>query len=719
MTLNEVETRDAATSTSHLDLRGLEALARPRGIAIIGASSDPTKIGGRPLRFVKESGFQGGIYPINPRYDEVQGVRAYASLEDVDGPVDLAVVAVPRDHVLDAIRACGRHGVQVATVFSGGFGETDEAGAELQRELIETARAAGVRVLGPNTIGSMNRSTGAVGTFAAAVGVPVTRPVVGRAGLVSQSGAVAAHWVVEALELGLDLGTWIATGNEGDVDFADALALLALDDEVPVIAAYMEGCRNGDKLREALAIAQDQGKPVVLLKVGTSEVGARAAASHTASLVGSDQVFDALFEQYNVLRAESMAELLDLTYALTVGKLPTGNRAGLFTASGGMGILMADRAAQAGLEVPPVPAGRQAELKAIWPPAGVNNPIDMTAQVMNSRTLLGDFADVVLREGDYDCLVMALSYMGQLEPWTDLVVEALTRVRADHPETPLFVSMLATPEVRQAVEQLGITVFRDVNEAVAVAGRLARYALRRTHRREVVVPVLEAPTLQAGQVLTEVEAKAVLAAAGVPVVPERVVRSAEEAAAAATALGLPVAMKIVSPDIVHKTEIGGVALGLASAAEAADAYTRIDAAARSAFPAARIDGVLVAPMVPDGVETILGAFNDPTFGPVVMFGLGGVFVEVLKDVRYRLAPFDEQSAAEMIREIRGFAILDGARGKPPVDLDALAAALSALSRFAAAHRDVLDSVDVNPFLARPRGYGGVAVDALVTVRPPA
>jgi acyl-CoA synthetase (NDP forming) len=387
---------------------------------------------------------------------------------------------------------------------------------------------------------------------------------------------------------------------------------------------------------------------------------------------------------------------------------------GLFTTSGGMGILMADEAAAVGLEVPTVPADVQAELKEIWPPAGVGNPVDLTAQAMNSDTLLGDFADVVLRGKDYDALVMALTYMGRLEPWTDLVVTTLRRVRESHPTVPLFVAMLSTPEVRSAVEELGISVFADVSDAVRAAGRLAGVG-RVAAAAEAVTPVA-ATALPEGGAATEVSAKAVLAAAGVPVVQERLVTSAAEAAAAAEQAVGAVAMKIVSPDILHKTEVDGVALDVRGAAAAAAAYARIDEAARTACPDARIEGVVVAPMVTDGVETILGAFNDPTFGPVVMFGLGGVFVEVLQDVTYRLAPFGPETAREMVREVRGFAVLDGARGRPPVDLDALAAALSALSHFAAAHRDVLDGVEVNPFLARPRGLGGVAVDALITMR---
>lgn len=708
----------SAPTSSAADTRGLDALFAPRGVAILGASSDPTKIGGRPLRFIKESGYTGGIYPINPKSPEVQGIKAYASIEDVDGIVDLAVIALPSQHVLGAVEACGRQGVKVVTIFSAGFAEMGEEGAAKQVELVEVARKYGMRVLGPNCIGSMNGANGAVGTFAASVGVPFAVDPIAQVALVSQSGAIASEWVVNGKQTGLNFDPWLSTGNEADIQLADVLAHLAADDSVKVIATYLEGCRDGERLRQALQVAQENGKPVVVLKVGRSEVGATAAASHTASLVGSDQVFDALFDQYGVIRVDSMAELFDVCYALSVGPLPTGDRLGILTGSGGIGIIAADEAEAAGLQVPTPSQQLQAQLKEIWPPAGVGNPIDLTAQLMNDENLLPSFVDACLNDGAFDSIVMGLTYMGLLEPWTDLVVRALSLAREAHPDAPIYATTLATPEVKRALEELGVPVFEDITKAVQIMGRVTDYALRRQRfeqrRDAAATPAQAVPALP--ETLTEVTAKAFLADAGVPVAPEVVVASADEAAKAQEQIGGPVVLKVVSPDIAHKTEVGGVVLGVATPQEAAEAHDRILESARRHEPDARIDGVLVAPMITDGIETILGVVDDPTFGPVVMFGLGGIFVEVLKDVTYRLAPFGLETAHEMIREIRGAAMLDGVRGAAPADVDALAQALVALSNVAAEHRNGFDSIEINPFLVRPQGLGAAALDALITER---
>ena len=703
----------ADDATQYVNVIGLDSLFSPRGIAIFGASSDPTKIGGRPLRFLKESGFSGGVYPINPRYDEVQGVKAYASLDDIDDVVDLALIAISGDAAIDAVRACGEHGVKVATVFSAGFAETGDEGMLAQQRLVEAAKIHGVRLLGPNCIGSMNNRNGAVGTFAVSVSIERTRPALGRIALVSQSGAIASEWVVRARDMGIEFDPWLSTGNESDIQLADCLAYFALDDEVDVIAAYMEGCRDGDRLREALKIARDRNKAVVMLKVGRSDVGAKAAASHTASLVGSDEVFDALFDQYGVIRVDSMDELVDVASALSIGLLPRGNRLGLLTSSGGVGILMADSAADVGLQVPVLAQEVQDELKAIWAPAGVLNPIDMTAQVMNSKNLLSEFLNVVLRGDNFDAVVVSLTYMGLFDPWADQVIAELAAARAANPDTPIFVATLSSEKTRRALEALRIPVFEDPSIAVSVVGRLCALGSRAESASELSSPLAEAPAdLNVGEPITEVAALRILSEAGIPVVRQDVVRSAAAATAAATAGGGAVVLKIVSADIAHKTEVGGVALNIMPA-DAAAAYAELLAAVAQSAPDAKIDGVLVAPMITDGVETILGVFNDPAFGPVVVFGLGGVFVEVLRDVTYRLAPFDTDVAEQMIREIKGFALLDGARNLPRADIGALAEALSNLSYFAAAHRVVLDSIDINPFLVRPVGSGGMAADALI------
>lgn len=696
-------------------MQGLRALFQPRSVAVIGASSDQSKIGGRPIHHLVTSGFQGPIYPINPARTEVQGLRSHPSLADVGEEVDLAIVAVPAPAVLDAVRECADAGVRVAIVFSAGFAEMGPAGATLQRELVAVAAAAGMRVVGPNCIGAANMAEGAATTFAFAVQIPLPEGDLPRVALVSQSGAIGGHCVAMAPRRGFKFDPWVTTGNESDVDVADCVAYLAADDQVSAIAVYMEGCQNGDRLRAAFELARQRRKPVIMLKAGRTEAGAAAAASHTASLAGSSEAYDALFRRYGVCRVESITELVDMAAALAVGRIPAGRRVGIVTGSGGAGILMADAAVAAELRIDPLPETAQRQLKELWPAASVVNPIDTTAQATNDPALLSAFLDTILEQSDYDVILLFLSYLGMMPPWSDNLLISLRKVRASHPEANVVVSMLGTDEVTRTIRELGIPVFEELADAVRTVARLADLGVGFASEPPLA-PDAPAVRLPLQEPLTESAAKRLLASAGIPVVAERVARSADEAVAAAREVGLPVALKVESKDIAHKSEVGGVVLDVGTEDDVRLAYAAVLDAVATAAPAADVAGVLVAPMIRDGVETILGVANDPTLGPVVMFGLGGVFVEVLRDVSFRLAPFDAREAEAMIREVKGFPLLDGARGRPRCDVPALAEALSRLSLFAAQNADLLDSVDINPFLVLPEGRGAVAVDALVAPR---
>jgi acyl-CoA synthetase (NDP forming) len=698
-----------------LNVTGLDALLAPRSIAVFGASSDPTKIGGRPITFLRQNGFTGEIYPINPKHAEVQGLPAYAAITEIDRPVDLALISVPSASVIAAVEACAKAGVQVATVFSAGFAEAAENGAEQQALIAEIARDAGMRILGPNCLGSSSRRRGVSASFAASEGRPQPDGNLDGVALVSQSGAIAAYCVLAGMGRGINFDPWISTGNECDIQLADCVAYLAEQDDVKVIAAYVEGCSDGDRLREALAIAYERHKPVIMLKAGRSEVGVRAVASHTASLVGSNEAFDALVRQYNVCSADSLDDLMDLSYMFGFGAPPTGRRTGVITSSGGVGILMADAAADIGLDVPPLPPQAQAALREVWPAAGTGNPIDTTAQLVNDGELLSKFLQTVLRDGGFDSLIVFLSYIGLIPDWAHAAVEALQEARASYPDADISLAMLTSPPVRKEIEALGIRVFDDPTTAVRAIGR----AVVTAERSSQDAPLRPRPSddvtarTAAGRTLSELESAQLLEAAGLPIVPRRRVTSVEQAKEAAHDFTGPMAVKILSADILHKSDIGGVILGVVGADAAARAYTSIIDSVRTHAPDAELDGVLVSPMVPDGIETIIGVSNDPVFGPVVMFGLGGVFVETLKDVSCRLAPFTESEAMQMLREIKGYRLLEGARGGSARDVPALATALSALSRFADEHRDDIQSVDLNPVLVLGEGNGVVAVDALV------
>lgn len=695
----------------------LDPLFHPRAIAVYGASSDPTKIGGRPLDFLKSSGFDGALYPINPKSATIQGLPAYATASSVPGAVDLAIVAVPAPAVLGALQDCAAHGVAAAVVLSSGFAEVGGAGAEWQRDITALARRTGMRVVGPNCMGVINVRRRMLGTFtpsAAGFGL-----VPGRISLVSQSGAFGGYCLSLIRQRALGLNLWITTGNQSDVDFADCVAHFAEDEDTDVIVGYIEAAGDKARLIAALELARSNGKRIVLMKVGSSEAGAQAAASHTASLAGSDQVYDGLFRQFGAYRARSIDELFDVAYACSLSTpRPAGRRLGLLTISGGVGALMADVAEECGLDVAPMPEDAQRRLKEILPFCGPRNPVDMTAQLVNDLTLFEKNFQLMLDEGGYDLVVAFLSSVGQVLPLSSALLDQLQQVLARFPDRTVIFSMLASPEVRKLYEAAGVMLFDEPTRAVRAAGALVYFAqeAQRARNRSAPPPLPPGALAPPTHVLNEVQAKAVLASAGIPVVRELVASTEEDAARCAAEIGYPVVLKIASADIPHKSEIGGVIVGIQDEAGLRPALRTLLQRAGQHAPEARLDGVVVARMAGKGVETILGVVRDPVFGAVVMFGVGGIFVEAFKDVAFRIAPFGVDEARAMIAQVKGRILLTGLRGQPPADEEALAEAIAALSVYAAGHADALESIDINPFLVLPRGEGALALDALIVPR---
>lgn len=684
-----------------------------RSVAVVGASDTATKIGGVPIDLTKRFGFAGLIHPVNPRGGTIQGLRAHASLRAIGEPVDLAVLAVPEALVEAAVDDAIEAGVGALVLFTSGFAEVGAEGARAQAMLAQRVRSAGIRLLGPNCLGFMNLGSGLYATFTP---LPLSgRVSPGNIGLVSQSGAFGAYAYAMARDRGIGFSQWITTGNEADVDLADCVEWLAHDPATSVIMAYLEGARDGPKLRRALAAAHAARKPVVMVKVGRTPVGASAAASHTAALAGDDAVYDAVLREYGVYRAATIAEFFDIAASASIARLPRDRSVGLFTVSGGVGVLMADLAHDAGLDLRPLPQAAQDVIREWVPFAGTRNPLDITGQVTNDLGLIERAARVMLEQGGYASWIGFMVAMGRSPRFAPILEELVRALRTAHPDVLLAVSTLMPPELQRRIEALGCLVCAEPADAVRAVAALSGFA--EAFERPVSVPP-EAPRISApipAGTLDEPSALALLARAGLDAVPHRVARSADEAVEAARAIGGPVAMKVVSPDIVHKSDAGGVRLGVQGDDAVRTAFASIDASVRAKAPAARIAGVLVAPMVGGGVECILGAHRDPVFGPMVLFGLGGVFVELIGDVALHTAPVTHDEALAMIRSTRALRVLEGARGRPPVDLDAIARNLAALSRLAAEAGDTLSSIDVNPFVALPvaAGGGGCAVDAVV------
>ncbi|NGT17744.1 acetate--CoA ligase family protein [Achromobacter insolitus] len=691
----------------------LSRLFDPQGIAIVGASATPGKIGAMPITLLLQHGYSGRIIPVNPRADIIAGLPALPGLDALDDAVDLAILAVPAAHAAQALERARPGQVGAAVVFTSGFSETGSDGAAQQERLCAIARERGIRLLGPNCLGFMNVRRNVYATFSPAPANGVVAP--GGIGMVSQSGAFGAYAYSMARERGLGLSHWISTGNEADIDVADCIEWLARDTDTRVIMAYMEGCRDGAKLRRALAAARNADKPVVVTKIGRTQAGAQAAASHTAALAGDDAVYDALFRQYGALRARTIEEFFNLGYALDTWKRPPqGRRLGIFTISGGVGALMADEAADTGLALPEPAADAQARLLQRVPFASGRNPVDVTGQAVSEPGLLLATADDMLADGRYDALAVFLAAAGSSDALWPTFEAFARQMQARHPGVPLAISALFPPARRRELERLGCLVFPDPSAAIRTIGAVAGLGSGPAPGVVETSPATaDAGALPLLDAYNEVQAMELLRQAGLPASPCVLAGDADAAVRAAASLGAACVLKVVSPDITHKSDVGGVKLNVQGDDALRSAYADILASVRQHRPDARIDGVLVAPMAPKGVECIAGVHCDPVFGPVVMFGLGGVFVEVLKDVSFRLAPFGRDDALAMIREIKGYALLQGARGAPPCDIGALAEALAALSRFAHARRADFSSVEINPLLALPEGQGVVALDAVV------
>jgi acetate---CoA ligase (ADP-forming) len=708
----------------------LSPLMRPASIAVIGASSDTAKAGGMPLRLLREYGYAGRLYAINAKAQEVQGLPAFATLDAVSEPVDLAIVAVPAHATREVMAQMARNRTRAAVLFTSGFAETGEAGEALQHDIVQMANEAGITLLGPNCLGTMNLRERVYATFS-----PVAvagAPPVGEVALVSQSGAFGAYAFALAREAGLGLSHWITTGNEAGVQVADAIEWLAGDDETRVILAYIEGCKDGAKLRRAFAAARAAGKPVVVTKVGTTATGARAAQSHTASLAGEDAVYQAVFDEYGVHRTDTLEAFFRLGYALSRGRRPQSRATAIVTVSGGVGIMMADRAEALGLSLPAFPEACADALRARIPFASTANPIDVTGQIVAQPDVLQRTLVDAVASGLYGSVVAFVAGGGNAPATWAAIEAAVEQVVASGSQVPLMFSGLIDATKRAWLEARGMLVFREPVHAMEMVAALLRASevVEEKAAAEGAQPATDAsasvppdvppdvptdvPTdvPRGARALDEAEAMALLAQAGVKVAAHRVARSAEEALEAAQALGFPVALKLLSRHVLHKSDIGGVRLNLRDAAAVRQAFDAIAVAADRAEVPGGFEGVVVARMVQGWGEIIVGVRRDPVFGPVVMTGLGGTAVELNRKMAFGLAPLSLERARMMLEASGGAALLAGHRGKPVVPLDTAAATLMAVARLGVALGDGLDTLEINPFIVTAEGLE--AADAVVT-----
>lgn len=687
-------------------MHGLDALFRPSSVAIIGASGDANKVGGRPLSFLLKAGWHGRILPVNPSAAEVQGVPAHASLDAIREPIDQAIIAVPAAQVRGVVEQCLARRIRALQIFSAGFGEGPGA-AETQEWLRMRAAAAGVRILGPNSLGLFNTGDGFFGTFATAL--DGAWPAAGGIGVATQSGAFGSYFFGLAQRRGLGFSHFVATGNEADIDVADCITWMAADPATQVIVTAMEGCRDGRKLAHALKAARAAGKPVLAMKVGASSIGAQAAATHTGALSGADRVFDAVLRDAGAYRADSLSALVDAAYVASIGPLPAGRRLMVVTTSGGIGVLAADAAEASGLQLPPISAQTLADLRAITPLADGKNPVDTSAGILGDLSAYARIAERALADTSVESVLCFLAHVPRNPVHWGQLRGPLLALRRKYPAIAFAVSAMAEEAVIRDLEQNGFAVFADPGAAVRALASCAPHPQPAPIADEtsVAVAALDA----AAGPLSEQDAKQALASRGISFAEERFVGSADEAVMAADAIGYPVVLKIVSPDIAHKTEVGGVALGLRDEAGLRQAMAKMLAGIGAARPDARIDGFLVAQQLENGVEILVGTSTDPVFGPVVTVGSGGVLAELLDDVCVRLAPVNEETAVAMLRSTRAGRLLAGFRGRPPADEAAVARQVARISQIAWASRETVSAIDLNPVLARRDS--ACALDALI------
>lgn len=675
----------------------LKALLAPRSIAILGASSDFRKVSGRPVKHLLDKGYKGRIYPVNPRAETIGPLKAYPSVAAIEDDIDLAIIVLPASEVLNCMRELGAKGVPVAVVFSSGFSELGDAGRKYEQDVVAAAREGGVRLCGPNCLGLINSFDNVLATFSQYADSDTPS---GPIGFVTQSGAFGTAIAALARRRGLGLGYFVNTGNEADLTFSDIMGEVIRDPRIKMGAGYIEGLKGGEGFVALAEQAMVAGKPLVMTKVGRLGAGARAAASHTGSLAGDDVVFDGVVRQHGIIRARNEEHMLDIAEVMSCCKLPEGNGIGLLTQSGGAGVLMADRAQEVGLSVPVLQPETQAALQKVIPGFGaVGNPVDITGQFVADPNLLSESVKLMLADPNVD---VGIVWFQLMEAHVEKLVKVLVEIR-DQVTKPFVVCWVAAPEAGiLALRKEGIAVLRGAEPAVDAVAALVQYAemrrkwlARREERKAITLPTLDLP---AGGVVSTMDGVRLLDRCGIAHVPTMLAASADEAAQAAGKLGYPVVLKIESPDILHKTEAGGVILRLTDEAKVRQAFDRIIANAKAYNPNARLLGVVVQAMAGGDTEFVIGLQNDPVFGPVIMAGLGGVLIEVLRDVVFRKVPLCESEAADMLDALHGKAVLAGVRGRPPVDRKGLVAMICAVSRLGATLGPRLSTLDLNPVM---------------------
>lgn len=701
-----------------MELEVLNSILKPKSIAVIGASATPGKIGFTVVDNLVKSGYAGSVYPVNPKSSEICGFKAYPSVLDIPGDVEMAVFTIPAKFVLSAIEECGKKGVKGIVIITSGFGEVGKT--DLERQIVETANSYGMGVLGPNIVGVLSNSMDMNASFAP------TLPLPGKGALVSQSGALLIAIDMSTFTRRVGFDKLVSIGNMSDIDFADLIEWFDQDEDTTSISLYIEGLKKG---RRFIEVSQKAQKPIIALKSGVSAHGAAAAASHTGSLAGAAKIYGAAFHQAGVIQASDLNNLFDRSLALSLQPPMNGENLLIITNGGGVGVLATDAAERYGIPLKFAPEDVQAELKKHMPEFGsAKNPADLTGQA--SAEWYEDSVRNSFSHPWVDGLTILYCEVAVTDPMD--VAKGIKRAIdesgvTDKPVTISFVGGKKTEEAMQWLVENGIPAYDDPDAAVNAIAALREYAVMKEHAVVTETPctkdakakameVINAARADGRDALTEIEAKLVFQAYGLPVPKNALAKTRDEAISYANKIGYPIVMKIVSPEILHKSDAGGVKVNIKSDEECEQAFNVIMENAKNYNPDANIHGVVIQEMAPWGTEVILGSINDPTFGPTIMFGLGGIFVEVLKDVTFRVTPVSEKQAFGMLDEIKSAPILKGVRGEEPKDRQALAKTITGYSNMILDLTDEISETDANPVIVYDEGQGVSVVDARIILK---
>jgi len=696
----------------------LDTFFEPESVAVVGASRDPEKLGYSVLANLKEGGYSGRLYPVNPKADEILDLEAYPSVLDIPGAVDLAVIVIPYPFVPDVLEQCGQKEIPSVVVITAGFREAGREGLERERELVETARKYDLRLIGPNCLGVIDTATPLNATFAA--GMPPSGPIA----FMSQSGALGTAVLDMAMAGRIGFSKFASLGNKADVSEIDLLEAWGDDPDSRVILIYVEGLPDGQKFIQ-MARQITRRKPVVAIKSGVTASGSRAVSSHTGSLAGSEAAYKAAFRQAGVIRATSMESLFDYARAFAYQPLLGGDRIAIVTNAGGPGILATDALEHAGLDITRLSNETMEALAEYLPgAASVANPVDVLGDALADR--YEHAIQLVLNDSKVDGLIVIVTPQAMTE--IEKTAHAVGQ-RARNADKPVLACFMGEARIEAGVDvlwQYGVPNYPFPERAAAALAAMSQY--RRERERpvfkpqpsEVCIPIVRElfDRVRAdGRVsIGDAEAREVLECYGFTVPQSHLAETTEEAVEAAERIGYPVVLKVASPDILHKTDVGGVKLNLSSPDDVRDAFDLIVYRAGRYMPDARIWGCQVQQMVPTGREVLVGMSRDPQFGPLVAFGLGGIYVEALKDVAFRVAPFSRQEANEMIQEIRSYALLEGVRGEPPADHEAMVDALLRISRLVTDFPEIVE-LDINPLMVFEEGRGAMAIDMRLVLTP--